>query len=123
MNPFLVIAELHTLSFFAVCWALLLSFSFGKTHKKIFFIVLFFSTISHAILDAMTTGGLGVAFFAPFENTRYFFEWRPIKVSPIGMSKFFSKWGIEVLKSEFIWIGIPSLCVLLITKIFRKNET
>ncbi|MBK8609138.1 MAG: hypothetical protein IPL84_04125 [Chitinophagaceae bacterium] len=27
---------------------------------------------SHAILDAMTTGGLGVA-FSPFDNTRYFF--------------------------------------------------
>ncbi len=45
---------------------------------------LFVATISHGILDALTDGGLGVAFFAPFVNTRYFFPWTPIKVSPIG---------------------------------------
>ncbi|MER3445627.1 MAG: metal-dependent hydrolase [Candidatus Dadabacteria bacterium] len=31
-------------------------------------------TASHGMLDAMTDGGLGVAFFSPFKNTRYFFK-------------------------------------------------
>ena len=27
-------------------------------------------------------GGLGVAFFSPFSNARYFLPWRPIRVAP-----------------------------------------
>ena len=29
-------------------------------------------TLSHGFLDAFTDGGLGIAFFAPFDSTRYF---------------------------------------------------
>ena len=64
-------------------------------------------TASHGVLDALTDGGFGVAFFAPFENGRYFFPWTPVKVSPIGITSFFSEWGMQVLTSEFIWVGIP----------------
>lgn len=90
--------------------------------KRGLYYILFFSlcTLSHGILDAMTTGGLGVAFLSPFNNERYFFPWRPIKVSPIGAGHFFSEWGIKVLKSEAIWIGIP--CTLFITFIKLKNR-
>jgi inner membrane protein len=68
----------------------------------------------------MTTGGLGVAFFSPFENSRYFLPYRPIKVSPMGFQKFFSEWGLEVIKSEIIWIGIPLLVLLLSISIWKK---
>ncbi len=78
------------------------------------------STASHSILDAMTNGGLGVAFFSPFDTTRYFFPWRPIKVSPIGIANFFSEWGKKVLLSELIWIGIPSLLYILFIKFVKK---
>jgi inner membrane protein len=83
----------------------------------------FFATASHAVLDAMTTGGLGVAFFAPFNNTRYFFPFRPIKVSPIGVSQFFSSWGLAVLKSEFIWVWIPSFIVMAAAYSVKKLRT
>lgn len=46
------------------------------------------ATLSHPVLDSLTSGGLGVAVFAPFENSRYFFPWRPIRVSPIGADFF-----------------------------------
>lgn len=72
------------------------------------------ATLSHALLDAMTNGGLGVAIFAPFENSRYFLPYRPIQVSPLGVAKFFSEWGYRVLRSEFVWIWLPSLSVLLL---------
>ena len=39
----------------------------------------FLVTASHGVLDAMTNGGRGVAFFAPFDETRYFFPWRPVQ--------------------------------------------
>jgi inner membrane protein len=49
---------------------------------------LFLATASHGVLDAMTDGGLGVAFFSPVDNTRYFLPFNPIRVSPIGISRF-----------------------------------
>ncbi|MFB1003377.1 MAG: metal-dependent hydrolase [Bacteroidia bacterium] len=77
-------------------------------------------TASHSILDAMTSGGLGVAFFSPFENSRYFLPWRPIQVSPIGAKRFFSELGLGVLQSEAVWIGIPFLAILIITYFQKK---
>lgn len=87
-------------------------------------LIMYFSvcTALHGVLDAMTTGGLGIAFFSPFDDTRYFFPWRPIKVSPIGASKFFSIWGIKVLLSELIWVGIPGGMYILLTSLFRKKN-
>jgi len=73
----------------------------------------FLATSSHGVLDAMTNGGLGVAFFAPFDNTRYFFPFRPIEVSPIEPHLFFTRWGLTVLATEFFWVGIPALFVIL----------
>lgn len=69
--------------------------------------------VSHSLLDAMTNGGQGVAFFAPFDNTRYFLPWRPIEVSPIDVNSFFGEWGIRVLKNEFLYIVLPSLLLML----------
>jgi inner membrane protein len=81
--------------------------------KKRFWMWLYFSalTASHGVLDAMTNGGLGVAFFSPFDATRYFFPWQPLGVSPIGIRPFFSDWGMRVMMSEFVYVWIP-LCVL-----------
>jgi inner membrane protein len=69
---------------------------------------LLLATASHGLLDALTDGGLGVAFFAPFDTTRYFFPFRPIEVSPIGPG-FFSRRGLMVIASEMLWIWLPSL--------------
>lgn len=79
--------------------------------------LLFLSTASHGMLDAMTTGGRGVAFFFPFDNTRHFLPWRVIKVSPLSAARFFSEWGWAVIKSEAIWIGIPSLIIISFNKV------
>ncbi len=84
------------------------------------FVFLFLSTLSHAILDAMTNGGLGVALFAPFDNTRYFLPWRPIVVSPIGVAGFFSVRGLRVIQSELLWIWIPSAIVYGVAR-YCKN--
>ena len=73
----------------------------------------FLATASHGVLDAMTDGGLGVAFFAPLSDTRYFFPWRPIVVSPIGVAEFFGPRGLRVLWSELGWVWLPSAVVFL----------
>ncbi|MEH6535383.1 MAG: metal-dependent hydrolase [Psychroserpens sp.] len=106
---------------FALIWSGVLSFFFGKTRKFIFMIVLFLSTVSHGLLDAMTTGGRGVGFFIPFENSRHFFPWRVIKVSPIGIEKFFSEWGVRVILSELQYIAIPCGIVLLVLYLFNNQ--
>jgi inner membrane protein len=61
----------------------------------------------------MTDGGLGVAFFAPFSDVRYFFPWRPIVVSPIGVGEFFGPRGLRVMWSELGWVWVPSVVVFL----------
>lgn len=53
------------------------------------FLFLFLSISSHGFLDAATDGGLGIAFFRPFSNYRYFFPWNPIVVSPLSVGRFF----------------------------------
>lgn len=72
------------------------------------FLVIFASAASHGFLDAMTTGGLGVAFFSPISNARYFLPWRVIPVSPIDISRFVSARGLQILKAEFVWIWLPA---------------
>ena len=77
-------------------------------------------TMSHGLLDAMTNGGRGIAFFAPFSNHRYFFPWRPIQVSPIGAG-FFSPRGLRVLASESVWIWVPSAIIAVSARIVRRR--
>jgi inner membrane protein len=62
--------------------------------------------VVHSLLDAMTNGGGGIAFFSPFDDRRYFFPWRPIQVSPIGLAVF-SRWGLRALLSEVVWVWLP----------------
>ena len=76
-------------------------------------------TASHGILDAFTDGGLGIALLSPFDSRRYFFPWTPIVVSPIGIRGMFSEWGLEVMKSELVWIWLPCLLVVLIATFVR----
>ncbi|MBX3272312.1 MAG: metal-dependent hydrolase [Sandaracinaceae bacterium] len=54
---------------------------------------------SHGLLDAATTGGLGVALLWPFDDARYFLPARPIPVAPIGAGML-SRRGLYVLGVE-----------------------
>lgn len=80
----------------------------APNHRALGWVYLFLATASHGLLDALTDGGLGVAFFAPFDLTRYFFPVTPIAVSPIGVEAFFSARGISVLANELLWIWLPA---------------
>ena len=82
-----------------------------QAHRITAFLVLFISTLSHGLLDALTSGGLGIAFFSPFSNRRFFFPWRFIRVSPLSVEGFMNENGWEVLRSEFMWIWLPALVV------------
>lgn len=95
-----------------------------KSSKLMVFSLLTLATLSHAILDAMTNGGLGVAFFWPVSDARYFMPWQPIQVSPIGIKNFMSERGMRVLQSEFIWVWIPAIIfsiTLLLSRLSLKR--
>jgi inner membrane protein len=80
-----------------------------RASRSAIFWVLFVSCSSHALLDAMTNGGLGVALFWPFNNERFFFPFRPIEVSPIGIANFFTERGLQVIASEIEWVFLPAI--------------
>ena len=86
------------------------------------FAFFFLATASHGVLDAMTNGGLGIAFFSPFSNTRYFFPFHPVEVSPIGVNQFFSAKGIEIILSEAKWIWLPSAFLYVAAEILRHHN-
>jgi inner membrane protein len=82
----------------------------------------FFAAATHGLLDAMTDGGLGVALFSPFDNRRYFFPWRPIHVSPIGITRFFTLRGLSVLQSELLYIWLPTAVFVAIVLLLHRRK-
>ena len=84
-------------------------------------IFLFACAASHGLLDAMTNGGSGIAFFSPFSNARYFLPWRPVEVSPIGRD-FFSSDGLDTLASEARWLWLPCAAAWLAYRLVRRRR-
>jgi inner membrane protein len=78
-----------------------------KAKRGTAFAAIFCAVCSHILLDAATTGGLGVAIFWPFDETRRFLPWRPILVSPFSPERFFSSRGVDILLSELRWVWAP----------------
>lgn len=105
---------------FAFLWATVLTFSSFKSSRLRIFVLLLISTLSHGILDAMTNGGLGVGFFIPFDDHRFFLQFRPIEVSPIKLERFFSQ-TFQIIANEMIWIGIPSLILVFMSYLWKKD--
>lgn len=115
----------HSFAFAAVLAALVAPFARSGSDLRLgrMWTYLFLATASHGLLDAMTDGGLGVAFFSPFSNVRYFFPFRPIVVSPISIQRFFSGRGAAVISSELLWVWLPSLALAaLATFWYRKRS-
>ncbi|MEI2260452.1 metal-dependent hydrolase [Stenotrophomonas indicatrix] len=69
-------------------------------------VFVFVCAASHPLLDAMTSGGLGVALAWPWSEHRFFAPWRPIRVSPFA-PQFFSARGVATLLSELRWVWLP----------------
>jgi inner membrane protein len=57
------------------------------------------AAITHPLLDMLTDGGSGVMLLYPLTPERFFFPWRPIRVSPLSIARFFDRAG-EILLSE-----------------------
>lgn len=102
-----------------IVWLAFRKLSEGRSKAALIF-YFFLVTASHGFLDALTNGGLGIAFFSPLDTTRYFFPYRPVEVSPIGLGAFFSSWGAAVMLSELLWIWLPVSLILVAVVGFRR---
>jgi inner membrane protein len=114
----------HSLAFAAVLaagFALLLRATGVRVSAWRVWLFLFLCTASHGILDALTNGGHGVAFFAPFSDERHFLAWRPVQVSPIGLRRFLSGEAWPVLLSELRWMMLPLGCLALAAWAYRST--
>jgi len=113
----------HSIAFALLVGLAVGTCAFGKRPGKLQ-LVLYFTlvTLSHPLLDALTNGGRGVALLAPFSGERYFFPFRPIEVSPIGM-QFFSERGLEVLVSEVVWVWLPALLIYMMARMYRSVKS
>ena len=109
----------HSITF-ALIVSAILSFALSQKRKKLF-AFFFLCIVSHGVLDAFTNGGLGVAFFSPFNNTRYFFPWQPIEVSPIGIVNFLSGPFETVLWSEIQFVWVPCVAIYIATAMLQKR--
>ena len=75
--------------------------------------------ITHPLMDMLTDGGSGVMLLFPFSTSRYFFPWRPIRVSPLSVARFFDRAG-EILLSELPFCVAAVLIGLTIAAAIRR---
>jgi inner membrane protein len=114
----------HSLAFAVVLGALVTLLFFrgpawrGRRLRVWLFLAV--ATASHGVLDSMNSARLGVAFFAPFDDTRYLMPWRPIPVSPFAL-RFFSPRGLEVFKAELAWLWLPSAVLVVAAWVARRR--
>ncbi len=109
--------------FFALVLSLVVVWVFfmkSRRFRRRGWLFVYFSLLigSHGVLDAFTSGGIGVAFLSPFSNERFFFSWRPIQVSPIGA--YLNGLRGQALADEFVWLVFPALLIWLIVWVCRN---
>jgi inner membrane protein len=114
----------HSLFFAFCCGVLGFFFAPCLNCRRITAFLTFFAAVaSHIALDAATSGGLGVAALWPFSDARLFLPWRPIRVSPFSPRAFLGARGIAVLKSELLWVWLPSMTLAAVLRLFRERKS
>jgi len=109
----------HSLAFAALA-AGLVALIWPRARSVGAFLFLFACMASHPLLDLLTDGGQGVMLLWPFDQTRLFLEWQPIRVSPIG-ARFFTERGLETVRSELALIWAPALLVAALGWLWRRR--
>ena len=104
----------HSIAFAAVCGGLVTMMHHKLKAKPIVtFLFAAFSVLSHGLMDSMTYGGLGIAFYWPLSDNRHFLPWRPLPVPTIGIRHFFTYWGWYVFKTEMFRVWLPLIATAL----------
>jgi inner membrane protein len=79
------------------------------------------ATASHGFFDALSTYGLGVAFFLPFTTRRFFFPWRPLSTGAALPKASFALKLLDTFGREFLFIWVPSLLVFFAARRWRSR--
>ena len=79
------------------------------------------AAITHPLLDMLTDGGSGVMVLFPFSTGRFFFPWRPIRVSPLSIARFFDRAG-EILRSELPFCAAAIVLGLAVRSIMPRRD-
>lgn len=113
----------HSIAF-AILLGLLAAMFAHRLHSKarVAFLFVGLCTASHGLLDMFTNGGHGVALWWPVSVNRYFASWHVIEASPLSLRRVFSVRGLEVLRSEFLWIWLPALLFFVILTLWRRRS-
>jgi len=78
------------------------------------------ATASHGVLDALSTIGRGVAFWAPFSWAHYEFVWQPL--GAIGPGPRGPERLPALVGNELLWVGLPALIVVVIARFIRRSS-
>jgi inner membrane protein len=79
------------------------------------------AAITHPLLDMLTDGGSGVMVLFPFSTERFFFPWRPIRVSPLSVARFFDRAG-EILWSELPFCAAAIVLGLAVRSMIPRRD-
>jgi inner membrane protein len=79
------------------------------------------AAITHPLLDMLTDGGSGVMVSFPFSTDRFFFPWRPIRVSPLSIARFFDRAG-EILRSELPFCAAAIVLGLVVRSLVPRRD-
>ncbi|MFV1958344.1 MAG: metal-dependent hydrolase [Planctomycetota bacterium] len=85
-------------------------------------LALVLATATHGALDALTDGGLGVAFLAPFSPERFFLPWTPIPVAPLSVRGFFTGHGLAIFAWEGLTLWLPFALLLILVRAARARS-
>ena len=114
----------HSLVFAAalgalVAWGFFRESRWRPVHPRLW-ATLAVATASHGFLDALSTIGNGVAFWAPFSWTHYAFVWRPL--GEIGPGPRGPERLLAIVGNELLWVGLPALIVVAIARLIRRSS-
>jgi inner membrane protein len=112
----------HSLAFAAGLATLVTVAAFRGRGWRAAWLALFVATASHGVLDAMTSGGPGVALLAPFDDTRYFLPWRPIPVAPLGVAWLLTPRARAVFEAEIVVVWLPAAALALVVAARRVRR-
>lgn len=83
--------------------------------------VLVAAAASHGVLDAFTSGEVGVALFAPLSDARVMSPWKLLPSCPIGGTELLGAWGLFTIANELLFLLLP-LGILVAWRRAKEEE-
>ncbi|MGS6402124.1 metal-dependent hydrolase, partial [Enterobacter intestinihominis] len=67
--------------------------------------------LTHSVVDSITTGGKGFGWLWPCSDERFFPPGQVIMVAPFALSRYTTPYGLQVIKSDLVWVWVPGMLV------------